>query len=635
MLAVSPPPADILTCWEPATAEAWLREIRARLGNEQPFLAFDLAQRATARHPRDDRLALAGILALLRGGSVATARQVLESHLGSDYTPGDKVAKALLAEIRERLWENGRRREDLLAARELFRSLFAETAKPHPGMAAAVLSLAAGERSQAQDLARALLRQGAANPPEAADTHRLSRGIAALIAGDPETAIAAFRRIADQAPDYHPMLAALRWIRVLTSAGLTPPEEVAILLTPPRILIFGGQPIDPPGLPEALLPPEKVPALAEAIGAEIQRLQARIGYVSASCGGDLLFAEALLEAGGELHLVLPCAEEDFLAARVAYAGPEWVARFQRTRERAATVTYATRERYLGHSELLRYANQMIAGLGWLRAQFLFTEPYLLAAWDYRAQAQPGSAADFIDHWPDIRTLRIIPLDELPRQKTTAFAVPSAPACAVPQEPRREIRAMLFADVVGYSKLGEEYLPQWWEFLAALQPRLAAVAIPDLVEAWGDSIYAVLASASALLRYAFTLRGAFLEPDHQAYGLPWQLGIRIGLHAGPVFQGVHPLTHRPIYSGHQVNRAARIEPITMAGEVYASQEFVALLTAEEMAVRHECHFFQRAYTPWYQANYLGRIEMPKQHGIQPVYHLLPATEANANPASLPT
>ena len=90
----------------------------------------------------------------------------------------------------------------------------------------------------------------------------------------------------------------------------------------------------------------------------------------------------------------------------------------------------------------------------------------------------------------------------------------------------------------------------------------------------------------------------------------------------MFHDINPMTGRPAFSGRQVNRAARIEPITMPGEVYASQELVALLTAEENAVKHELAFRKAAYTPWFKAEYLGILEMPKKHGDQPMYHLLP-------------
>ena len=49
---------------------------------------------------------------------------------------------------------------------------------------------------------------------------------------------------------------------------------------------------------------------------------ARIGYAygSLASGADILWAEAIMAAGGELHVVLPFAHDEFVAWSVAPAG---------------------------------------------------------------------------------------------------------------------------------------------------------------------------------------------------------------------------------------------------------------------------------------------------------------------------
>jgi len=417
---------------------------------------------------------------------------------------------------------------------------------------------------------------------------------------------------------------ALRFVRALAKSGVVVPREVEEALRPPTVVIFGGQPIDPPGLEEPLFPPRKEAAVAAAIRAALDEMGARIGYCSGACGSDLLFAEAMLARGGEVQLVLPCAVDDFLEARVAYAGDEWVERFAKVMGQS-DVRHATTERYLGHDALLRFGNDLVTGLGWNRAEGLLTEPRLLAVWDYRAPPAPGSPADFIDHWPDITTLHLLALDELDEGE----GADSAPRAPVVRRllPERQINAMLFADVVGYSKLSEEHLPAFIGVLARVQERFVAAGVaPALVEAWGDALYIVIPRARDMLRCAFVLRQAFADIDPEEFGMPVRLAVRIGLHAGPVYPMTHPVSGRPVFSGSQVNRAARIEPISMPGEVYASTEYVALLTAEENAWRHELRFKKVAYTPWYRWDYLGVLDLAKSYGQQAIYHLVPLDEA---------
>jgi hypothetical protein len=54
-----------------------------------------------------------------------------------------------------------------------------------------------------------------------------------------------------------------------------------------------------------------------------------------------------------------------------------------------------------------------------------------------------------------------------------------------------------------------------------------------------------------------------------------IGIRTGLHTGPVFLHYDPVERRLKFTGAHVNRAARIEPIAQPFEAYASEEFAAL------------------------------------------------------------
>lgn len=601
----------------PPDEAGWIDLIQGLLEQEQPFLAYDLASRGEQKYPHSLDLRLLQVLSLLRGRSTGAARQSLEG-LEPELTDDLPVASQVrLAAVHRLIWELEGGHDKLQRARRLYAHLYEVNGRAADATEAAILSLQLGDREQAWRLAETIRE----------DSDPLAGGLAHLILGNADKAHAAFTKACDTwGSDYRPVVAALKSVRAVAAAGIDIPDPITHLLQPPPVVIFGGQPLDSADTEEPLLPPTKLPALKRAIKQQLAALDARIGYSSLACGADLLFVEALLERGGEAHIVLPCALQDFIEARVAYAGPEWVERFEQALSRAATVTYATKERFLGHTVLLRYANAITTGMGWLRADLLLTEPELLVAWDYRASNQPGSPSDFMDHWPDIARLHLIELDEL--EATGPDAPVDTPTLSRRVEPERVIRAMLFADVVGFSRMGEEYLPNFLTLLERIKALFDDTGNdPELIEAWGDALYVVMANAPAMLTHAFRLREAFTAIDHRNLGLPEQLNVRIGLHAGPVFPARHPVTGRSIFSGRQVNRAARIEPITMPGEVYGSQEFVALLTAEENAVRHEMQFRGARYTPWYRAEYLGVVDMPKRHGRQPVYHLLPALEGS--------
>jgi class 3 adenylate cyclase len=95
-------------------------------------------------------------------------------------------------------------------------------------------------------------------------------------------------------------------------------------------------------------------------------------------------------------------------------------------------------------------------------------------------------------------------------------------------------------------------------------------------------------------------------DWAARGLPSHMTLRTGLHAGPAYACVDPVTDRANFFGAHVSRAARIEPITPPGEVYASGEFAAIARTEHVTD--------------FRCEYVGRTPLAKSYGTLPMYVL---------------
>ena len=169
-------------------------------------------------------------------------------------------------------------------------------------------------------------------------------------------------------------------------------------------------------------------------------------------------------------------------------------------------------------------------------------------------------------------------------------------------------ALLFADVVGFSKLSEEELPL---FVDHFLGRVGALCDgsphgPVQRNTWGDGLYFVFRTVADAGAFALALRDLVAETDWRALGFRADLGLRTGLHAGPVYARRNPVTGRPDYVGTHVSRAARIEPITPPGQVYASEVFAALAFAERAG--------------GFVCEYVGRIGLAKNYGEFPTYHV---------------
>ena len=129
------------------------------------------------------------------------------------------------------------------------------------------------------------------------------------------------------------------------------------------------------------------PALAARIGAAIDELGTTEAFGPLACGGDILIAEAMLARGGRLDVVLPFAEEDFIAESVRCGGEGWVERYQRCRDAAHAVHFATPTAYVHDDNQFNYNTRFAMGLAALRARELDTDAVQLAVMSSNASLE--------------------------------------------------------------------------------------------------------------------------------------------------------------------------------------------------------------------------------------------------------
>lgn len=456
---------------------------------------------------------------------------------------------------------------------------------------AATMTLVAGDRAGAAERAAAVLRS---NPTpglsgEAAYYEAASQAEALFLVGDVQAARARLERAVAFAPRaYAAHASTLRQMEMLCrevgadAAWLTP-------FRPPVCAHFTGHILN-----------VCEQALRERIGEALSAERVGFGYCGLAAGADLVFAESLLDAGGELHVVLPVHRAAFVKVSVAPSGEPWVRRFERCMERAASIRYASQDSYLGDDQVFAYGSQFAMGCAVLRAQTLATEAVQLAAWDGRAGPGPSGVAVDMAYWARSgRRTVVVPVDR------PAQALP-APASA--ELGSRVMKAMLFADVQGFGALRDDQIPA---FMDRVMGRLAEVvegleAQPRHIETWGDGLFLVFDQPIDAALAALDLLEAYRAVDLSAFGLPRSLGLRIGGHYGPVHLRTNPLTKAPAVVGANVVVAARIEPDAAPGSAYVSEALAgALATFHEDRVR---------------CGYVGRTQGRKGFPATPIFNL---------------
>src|SRR5687767_9396019 len=402
-------------------AKDWLARVRELEASGDLLLAYDVALQGLAEHPQDEWLAHRAVLNLAKSGATARARAEF-THLGLDRSRevdirslGARIAKD------DALGASGAERTALLrAAADLYEAIYTETGNYYPGINAATLRLLAGEESIARRLAGELLdelRKPAASE-EDAYYRAASEAEAALILRDLPAARDALSRAAAASNDLAARATTRRQLRLICAAhGID--EVVLEALAPPTVICYAGHIIAAPGA-AGRFPAEQEAEVAKAIADVLERRKVGFGYGALAAGADILFAEALLARGAELHVVLPFTREEFIDESVAPAKGRWRERFEACLERARTVTYTTSDSYLGHDSIFAYGSLVTMGLAVLRARFLDADVRQAAVWDGEETTGYAGTGFDVRTWRALeRAFDIIPCGNKAAAKTAA------------------------------------------------------------------------------------------------------------------------------------------------------------------------------------------------------------------------
>lgn len=613
-------PGQLAWLHEPELAE---RFIRRALDAEDFLLVCDSAQEAlrlesgwddaeARQHFASVRLSYAH--ALTRIGATSPAKLQIECLL--DPTRSKHLSKMTRAKISAALGDiereeshhvigaAGRRRRLERALEHYQRALALDARNVAAALHSAAVLLLLARRSEAEVAAHGALEmcanadaEGVTDGAKFAAT--VMRAAAHAVLGDISAARGAYSDLATLPGATHVGLAETRHrARLLAAASGEVGNVFDDCFPKLQLIVFSGYQVDLPGKCPRF-PASRTEEVRGMIRARLAQLDARVGLVGAAAGADLLFIEEMRARGGTVHIVLPWAREEYLETSVrpfdVGGGPErsWESRFHEALKHAATVRELGQVYQPSDSVSWQYVMEVTAGLAQLTAKALRLDVHPVSLWD--GQPGGGGSAAFHSFWSEVQghPPEVI---ELP---TTEGA---AGVAVVHERGRRserdiveqQVKSMLFADIVGYSKLTERVIPAFVrEFLGRVSERVASSAYaPMSVNTWGDAVYAVFDRTEDAGNFALELVQMIGEAEDvwRSFNLVWEekvpgeeqprmrpLNVRVGLHTGPVYMSFDPVVRRLGFTGAHVNRAARIEPVTDAGNVFASEEFAALAT----------------------------------------------------------
>ncbi len=658
----SEPPADLTelhALWRSHELERWVRfpELYRLLAEQtisigEPLLTYDVVTAGLElfTDPEDPgryvdvrlldrgrrrlcvRLRQLQGLALAQSGATSRARAVLKELRAQGQKDGETlgILARTYKDLGLRACTDQERLTQFRKALDIYRNAY-EVAKRgrnadaalYNGINAATLSLLCGQKERAVSLAidvrQICLRKArrfAAGKAKDDYWVYATLGEAALIQGRWNSAEKYYEKAAQLAGRHYRDVSSMRrQARLLAQHLVGDPHRLDRCFAVPEVVVFAGHIFDPGGRRDEQAGDEWEHSIRRAMADKLNAIGACIGYACVLSRPDIVFLEEMSARNMEVNVVLPWPSRSVqtaLGKRLPDAG--WEERFDQAVQRASSVTVLGKKTSTDILADLEFAYMFSDGVVALRAQQLDTHIRFVAFRHGRGDRVQSDTVSLAHYWTSQgRKIDWLDCREPGRSTEAARSHPAqADSPSFGERWRaefpKEIRAMLFADVKSYSKIGERQVILFsHHFLEKIAE--AAQAHQDHVvvaETAGDGIFLVFRDLVAAASCALDIRDKVASFDWETCGLPKEIGIRISLDAGPVHHYTDPIAQRNACCGDYVIRAARIEPITPPGHVYASQTFAALAASQGLKAA--------------QFEYVGRVPLPKDFGTTPLYHV---------------
>ncbi len=278
----------------------------------------------------------------------------------------------------------GSRRRHAVISAHSYERIFDATGGTYAGINAATMATVAGERKHSAIIARRIVAALGADPEGYWPNATL--GEAHLLLGDEATARKAFAAAVRQKDVSDGKLSSTHLqIRRIGANAAVATESILAELPIGRIAVYSGR-LFRHGDLDAIAQKRLEATIRPRIAAALKAGNFRYLFGNLACGADILFAEAALATGCELHVILPFPVEAFIETSVSIGNPpegpdRWTDRFWSCLNRSTSLVTAIdsppRKRSLDAD--FYHALRLAAGLALLKADMLTSNCTMLAA----------------------------------------------------------------------------------------------------------------------------------------------------------------------------------------------------------------------------------------------------------------
>lgn len=618
---------ELRALWESRSPLIWQNHVdlyvalAGRLKHRsQPFWVFEIASEGRECEKCSEEafveLSQTAALSLARTGAIKSAQTLLNELLDSGHQ--DVEIFCLLGRLQKDQAYKAKNKKDRTANLHAAFSFYSQAVELapedyYPLINKATVAFLLGKEGEAITLAG---RAGELCQAKLSGSgnywSNATLGEACLLQGDFDQAREHYRiAVKDVGHDYSSLQSMRSQVRQILAAQKADASLLDAAFPMPTIAVFSGHRIDEPDRDSPRFPESSVQSVSRSVFEALEDWKPVIAYASAAPGGDLIFCEAVIESGGELRLVLPFDLENFRHYVLECSDESWLRRFERVISRATSVVVASQGEYREEIQgpaIYDFVNRIILGLARLESQFLEAPLKTMAVWDSQCTPVVGGTADCVALWQSVGLSLNVNIDpkgeKEPQAMELEYLAGQMSQAGLPQQ----TKAILFSDIVGYSKLEDYDLPHYYDyFLQHIADTIEHFDFSPLTSnSWGDAFYFVFESVREAGLFALEFHRAIEKQKWVPRSTGRPLRFRIALNAGPVFELSDPVTGVLNFTGQHTNRAARIEPIVQEGQIYVSEYFAALAAVEQVEE--------------FTLDYVGHRPLPKNYGSSRVFIL---------------
>ena len=347
--------------------------------------------------PQVDHLRVDQLLAISLSKSGSPEQALAHLDLAYRRNPEDPETAGILGGVYKDLFRKLQDSKYAILSRDTYSKNFSITKNYYTGINAATMSAIAGKAVQGREIANAVIALIESTANSVWEFATL--GEAYLLIKNRDRSVDYYIKARQSAGNDWGKVLSIHNQLWLLNHYVPVPKEIFRIFAPPVVMAFAGHMVDAPNRATPRFPAVIETKVKDAIKGAIRTLNASIGYCSLACGGDILFAEAMVEEGREVHVLMPFNKSDFTNTSLAFAGEHWVNRFEALQTKYPN-TFITQDHYGGNDDLFSLLGKVIFGAAILRSQTYHQEPFLLTVLsEFDMKRREGGTRDTIQMWP--------------------------------------------------------------------------------------------------------------------------------------------------------------------------------------------------------------------------------------------